>query len=163
MSLVTESQADPPSNGNTPRPLNIFFDVDYTIISAYGLLRPGVKECFQQLIDDGHTLHIWSGVGLRWHEVRHHQLESLIAGVYIKPISNYRKEWERQGIGVTPDLIVDDHQEIVQTFGGIVVRPYFYPDDRDREMEAVYQAIRSFVETGRTVHPRFWPPRNGHA
>lgn len=144
------------------RRLNIFFDVDYTIISAYGLLRPGVRECFQSLIDDGHTLHIWSGVGLRWHEVRTHKLEPLIAGVYLKPTSNYREEWQRQGIAVQPDFIIDDHQEIVQVFGGICVRPYFYPDDRDREMEAIYAAIRSYAETGRTAHPRFWPPRNGH-
>jgi hypothetical protein len=144
------------------RRLNIFFDVDYTIISAYGILRPGVRECFQRLIDEGHVLHIWSGVGLRWHEVRANKLESLIAGVYLKPTGNYMEEWKRQGVPVQPDFIVDDHQEIVQVFGGIVVRPYFYPDDRDQEMEAIYQAIHSYAETGRTLHPHFWPPRNGH-
>ena len=58
-------------------------------------------------------------------------------------------------------FIVDDHQEIVRVFGGIVVHPYFYPDDRDREMDGVYQAIRSYAETGLTLHPRFWPPQNG--
>ena len=156
-----ESRPALPSDAanDSQRRLNVFFDVDYTIISAYGLLRPGVKECFQQLIDAGHTLHIWSGVGLRWHEVRAHQLEPYIAGVYVKPTWNYREEWNRQKIGVEPDLIVDDHQEIVQVFGGIVVRPYFYPDERDKEMEGISQAIRSYAETGRSLHPRFFPPR----
>ena len=137
--------------------MNIFFDVDYTLISSSGLLRPGVRECFQRLVDDGHIIHIWSGVGLRQYEVRHHQLESYIAGVYIKPLTNYREDWQRQGVPVDPDFVIDDHLDVVRAFGGIFIRPYYYPDDTDQEMEGIYQAIRSYAETGSTLHPHFWP------
>ena len=146
---------------NNSRRMDIFFDVDYTILSAYGQLRPGVREVFQKLVDDGHTLHIWSGVGIRTAEVRHHDLEGFVVGVYVKPMWNYQQEWDRQGIGVQPDFIVDDHQEIVRVFGGICIQPYFYPDERDREMDGVYEAIRSYAETGGTIHPRFWRPEAG--
>ena len=154
-------QSDGSRSEETLRQMHIFFDVDYTILSAYGQLRPGVRDTFQKLVDDGHTLHIWSGVGIRTSEIRYHDLEHFVAGVYLKPMWDYIAEWDRQGIGVQPDFIIDDHKEIVEKFGGIVVHPYFYPDDRDREMDGVYQAIRDYAETGSTIHPGFRPPQNG--
>ena len=50
--------------------MNIFFDMDYTILSATGRLRPRVVETFNQLREDGHSLYIWSGIGVRVAEVR---------------------------------------------------------------------------------------------
>lgn len=149
--------------------MNIFFDVDYTLICSHGTLRPGVKETFERLLDDGHAIHIWSGVGLRWYEVRHHSLESYIEGVYLKPTFNYHKEWERQAVGIIPDFVVDDHPEVARAFGGVVVRPYYFANPSDREMDGIYAAICSYVETGNTLHPRFFPPpangkrANGHS
>jgi hypothetical protein len=32
-------------------------------------------------------------------------------------------------------------EEIVGPFGGVVVKPYFWPDDRDREMRSVYEQL----------------------
>ena len=43
--------------------------MDYTLIGLTGTLRPLVTETFEQLIDDGHTLYIWSGLGNRSSEV----------------------------------------------------------------------------------------------
>ena len=53
--------------------MNIFFDVDYTILSMDGSLRPDTVGVFEQIIKDGHTIYIWSGQGLRWTEVKEHK------------------------------------------------------------------------------------------
>ena len=52
----------------------------------------------------------------------------------------------RRGYGTDPrpDFVVDDHPEIVQAFGGYHIRPYFFKNSEDREMEAVYIAISEF-------------------
>ena len=43
--------------------MNIFFDVDYTILGLDNSLRPETKEVFQRLVDEGHLVYIWSGRG----------------------------------------------------------------------------------------------------
>ncbi|HEY3059716.1 MAG TPA: HAD hydrolase family protein [Chloroflexota bacterium] len=42
--------------------MNIFFDVDETILGYDGSLRPLVRETFKVLVDEGHRIYIWSGV-----------------------------------------------------------------------------------------------------
>ena len=37
-------------------PMNIFFDVDYTILGLDDTLRPGTTETFQKLKDDSHDI-----------------------------------------------------------------------------------------------------------
>lgn len=138
--------------------MNIFFDVDYTLISSTGSLRPGVRECFQKLIDDGHKIYIWSGMGLRWHEIRHNNLEGFVSGVFHKPLHDYWEAWEQSGVDIKPDFVIDDHIGVPQAFGGIFTKAYYFPDERDTEMEGIYLAIRSYAETGNTLHPRFWHP-----
>ena len=69
--------------------LKIFFDVDYTILAVDNSLRPGTRDTFEKLISDGHDVYIWSGVGLRNAEIRHHDLQDLVSGVYRKPIQKY--------------------------------------------------------------------------
>ena len=63
-------------HGRQGASMNIFFDVDYTILGLDDSLRPGTKETFRKLIDDGHSIYIWSGVGLRWEVVRKHSWRS---------------------------------------------------------------------------------------
>ena len=46
--------------------MNIFFDVDYTILGLDNSLRPDTKETFQALLDEEHKIYIWSGMGERW-------------------------------------------------------------------------------------------------
>jgi predicted HAD superfamily phosphohydrolase YqeG len=134
--------------------MQLFFDMDYTLIAADGSLRPGATELFQKLKTDGHTLYIWSGMGVRREEVRRQNLEVYVDGVYRKPISEYVKEvhkmLDRQEIPTMPDLVVDDHQEIVAALGGIVVHPFWTEDDT--EMEEVYQIIRDYVANGYPGH-----------
>lgn len=144
------------------RNLHLFFDMDYTILGMDGSLRPAVREVFQRLREDGHVIHIWSGMGVRWGEVRSVGLASLVAGVYEKPLQDYRLAVQRlvaQGsIPCTPDLVIDDYPEIVSALGGIVVRPYFWPNPDDREMERVYRIISELAANGHSPDQAFRKP-----
>ena len=123
--------------------MNIFFDVDGTIIGSYDArLRPLVPEVFEQLRSDGHVLYIWSGVGLRWQEVDEHGLRPLIQTCYWKPRWDHHRRLAELGVHLVPDFVVDDHAEVVRAFGGVVVEPFDWFNPRDREMERVYRRIR---------------------
>ena len=124
--------------------MNIFFDCDYTIITWDGRLRPGVKELFQSLKDDGHTLYIWSGAGIRWYEVRQHGLEPYVKDCFHKPLYDYHRRMKNMGVPLVPDMVIDDYPDIVNAMGGIRVKPYVYEKKSDTEMERVYQIICAF-------------------
>ena len=125
--------------------MNIFFDMDYTILSATGRLRPRVVETFSQLREDGHSLYIWSGMGVRVAEVRNLGLLPLVQGVYEKPVQDYQRMLvgmlRRGELPASPDFVVDDYPEVVSALGGVSVRPYVNDDPEDREMARVYDAI----------------------
>ena len=129
--------------------MNIFFDMDYTILSATGRLRPRVVETFNQLREDGHSLYIWSGIGVRVAEVRNLGLLPLVQGVYEKPVQDYQRMLagmlRRGELPTSPDLVVDDYPEVVSALGGVSVRPYVNDDPEDREMARVYEAIHQRV------------------
>jgi hypothetical protein len=128
--------------------MNIFFDVDGTIVGSYDVkLRPMVREVFEQLRADGHTIYVWSGVGLRWEEIDRHDLRSLIAGCFWKPRWDHQARLPELGVNVLPDFVVDDHAEVVAAFGGVTVWPFDYYDPKDREMERVYRVIREAART----------------
>lgn len=143
--------------------MHIFFDVDYTILEIdYGTLRPGVKDVFEKLVMDGHTVYVWSGVGARVEEVKALGLQDLVGGVFEKPWENYERVVEdmltRGEIPVLPDLVVDDTAAIVRALGGILVRPYGSKGPRnDREMELVYRIIMEYTSDGHSSHPAFRP------
>ena len=122
--------------------MNIFFDVDGTIIESYGLrLRPLVREVFEQLRADGHVLYIWSGVGLRWLEIDRHDLRSLIETCYWKPRYDHHARLAELGVEVFPEFVIDDHADVVSAFSGVIVDAFDWYNARDREMERVYRAI----------------------
>ncbi len=125
--------------------MNIFFDIDDTLLDVQKGLRPQTREVFQRLKEDGHTLFIWSGVGVRTREVRSLGLESYVEGVFQKPLDNHlhhaQRMLERGEIPVLPDLVVDDDQRIVTALGGVQVQPYANSGPEDTEMERVYRTI----------------------
>ena len=127
--------------------MNIFFDVDDTLIAFDGSLRPHVYEVFQMLLDDGHAIYIWSGVGLRWEIIERHKLRPYIQDCFVKPTANYRKALEILGIPVHPDFCVDDHPELIKSLGGEAVKPYYWADARDKEMLRIYDAITEFARS----------------
>ena len=92
--------------------MNIFFDVDYTILGLDNSLRPDTKEIFQRLVDEGHLVYIWSGQGERWEVVRKFGLEPLVSGVYEKPLSDFFNRLGGLGVPVVPDFVIDDYPEV---------------------------------------------------
>ena len=121
--------------------MNVFFDVDYTLISTYGTLRPWVRETFEQISLDGHTIYVWSGVGLRWAVLDRFGLRHYVQNCFEKPLDRHHERLAGLGVDVLPDFCVDDYPEIVQVFGGVAIRPYYQPDPLDLEMHRVYAAI----------------------
>jgi hypothetical protein len=117
--------------------MNVFFDVDCTILGYDRSLRPHTHAVFERLIADGHTLYIWSGVGLRNADVEEAGLESLVAGIYVKPVSEFAVGLTRHSIPVKPDFVIDDHPAIVQYYGGLHVKRYEWADEPDEELLAI--------------------------
>jgi len=123
--------------------VNIFFDFDYTLVAKDGSLRPGVHGVLTRLKLESHSLFIWSGIGLRTDEAAEHGLTEFITGVFKKPIEDFERGLIDLGITVRPDAVVDDHVDIVRYFGGVLVRPYFWPDQGDNEMDRVYRELQA--------------------
>ena len=128
--------------------LKIFFDVDYTLLAVDGSLRPGTRQTFERLVDDGHKVFIWSGVGVRTADVERHELQDLVSGVYKKPIYDFVNGLRLLRVPHWPDFVIDDYPEIVDTFGGVLAKPYFFRAAEDDEMDHIYAIINDFVSTG---------------
>ena len=128
--------------------MNVFFDVDYTIIDSEGeVLRPYVREVFEWLAADGHAVYLWSGMGVRWEVVEAHGLNSVVRGCFEKPVRNYERELMRAGVPFRPDYVVDDTPAVVSAFGGFTIpcfSPWNTPDDS--EMLRAYEAIKQFAQ-----------------
>ena len=139
--------------------LKIFFDVDYTILAMDGSLRPGTRDTFERLVADGHALYIWSGVGLRTDEVERHGLGDLVSGIYKKPIYDFVDGLRLLKVPHWPDFVIDDYPEIVDTFGGVLARPYFFRSQDDDEMERIYEIIQDFVVAGHSKRVGYRPAR----
>ena len=125
--------------------MNVFFDVDYTILGFDVSLRPNTHQVFEQLIANGHAVYIWSGVGVRSSEVRQAGLEHLVSGVYQKPLSDFDRGLERFGVPVVPHFVIDDYPGIVEHFGGLCIKPYVsvrWPDD---ELLAIPSMVEGFA------------------
>ena len=126
--------------------MNIFFDVDETILGYDGSLRPLVKQTFESLVADGHQLFVWSGVRtseiVRTEVVERHGLQAYVTGCYQKPLFDYRDQWQRTDGKVQVDFCVDDYPDIVEAFGGILIKPY-YREMPDSELQRVYAAIKA--------------------
>lgn len=141
--------------------MNLFFDVDYTILGVDGSLRPGTKNTFLKLKEDGHNLYVWSGIGVRTQEVQKHGLSEMVSGVYRKPLDEFETGIEEIGVPVWPDLVIDDYPEIVNALGGVLVKPYYFARNGDNEMERVYRIIRDYSLNGVSNDPSFkLPPKN---
>jgi hypothetical protein len=129
--------------------MNVFFDVDFTLITWNYQLRPHVREVFQRLKEDGHTIYLWSGMGERWEVVEQFALGELVSGCFSKPLYDHVARLPELGVPMCPDFVVDDHEEVVTAFGGAVIQPPHSPLDADREMLRIYEAIREFAAAGR--------------
>ena len=137
------------------RPLNIFFDVDNTVVLWNGRLRNHTEEVFQALRDDGHTIYIWSGVGIRRWDMEHHGLQDYVAEYFVKPLDNYRERaYGEFEVSVPIHYTIDDHKGVVDAFGGFHVSDS--PPTDDREMLDLLADIRRFA-----AEPPAGDPHNG--
>jgi hypothetical protein len=120
--------------------------VDQTILGQDASLRPLVREVFAKLVEEGHRIFVWSGVRtgdvVRTEVVERHGLQAYVTECFRKPLFEYRQQWLRWGIDVQPDFCVDDYPDIVEVFGGMLVKPYLFARP-DAELERVYQAIQT--------------------
>ena len=137
--------------------MNIFFDVDYTILGMDDSLRPRTKETITQLVDDGHKVYIWSGMGPRWEVVKKHKLDKLVSGVYEKPLDRFMERLEDLGVPLVPDFVIDDYPEVVAAFGGVWVSPYYFKRSADGEIDLVYNIITDYVKKGHSDDVHFRP------
>lgn len=126
--------------------MNIFFDVDFTLITWNYRLRPYVREVFERLRADGHTVYLWSGMGRRWEVVEQFRLHELVADCFDKPLYNHIARLPELGVVVYPDFVIDDHEDPVRVFGGYHIPPPGTPLEADDEMLRVYDAIRAHTE-----------------
>jgi len=101
--------------------VNVFFDVDYTILGTDYELRAGTADTFFRLAADGHEVHVWSGEGERHEVVHDFALQPYVSGVYEKPIGDDLRRPGDFGIACVPDFVVDDDPGIVAVFGGFHV------------------------------------------
>jgi hypothetical protein len=125
--------------------MNIFFDVDDTLITWDYKLRPHVHTVFQQLRDDGHQVYLWSGMGKRWEVVERFALHDLILDCYEKPLFRHVERLSELGVPVRPDYVIDDHPDPVAVFGGYHIPPPSNPLDADEAMLRVYEAIQALM------------------
>jgi hypothetical protein len=139
--------------------MNIFFDVDYTILGQDHSLRPGTVDVFERLNADGHHVYLWSGEGERWEVVRKYNLEHLLRGVYGKPLQNYHARLPEFGIEVVPDFVIDDYPGIVRAFGGVCIPDYINKrhGENDTELERVYAAIQAHAAGETPDYSRYYP------
>ncbi|MSQ28959.1 MAG: hypothetical protein EXR68_00495 [Dehalococcoidia bacterium] len=125
------------------RALNVFFDVDFTLIDGDGRLRNHTHEVMEALHADGHAIYVWSGNGIRQWEMEKHDLHHLVTGYYVKPLHSYRESLRMFYIRVVPDYAIDDHLGVVEAFGGYHI-PADMPKDDDHLLR-VLEEIRALA------------------
>lgn len=111
-------------------------------------LRPGTRALFEQLLEDGHRVYVWSGVGLRWDFIEEFGLAPYVSGVFVKPTYLYRRRLAELGVDVPVDLVVDDTVEVVYAFGGVLAEPFVFGDRPDTELDRVYAEIKRRANGG---------------
>ena len=119
-----------------PKPLNIFFDVDQTLVFVSqheNALRPGTKEAMQRITDAGHTIYVWSAGGEDYSKrtVQKHGLGDWVEDCFDK----------HPRVEPKPDLIIDDDWYLVEKYGGYCVTQYRAVDEDDREFHRVVQEL----------------------
>jgi|TARA_Y100000996_G_scaffold415258_1_gene408995 FMN phosphatase YigB (HAD superfamily) len=128
------------------RQLNVFFDVDNTLIMWDGKLRNHAKEVFEQLQADGHKIFVWSGVGIRRWDMRRHKLDEYVEDYFLKPLQDHHEGLKTFDVHTFPDFVIDDHKSVVDAFEGYHISDMADPDDR--ELLDVLEAINKMASEG---------------
>ena len=136
MTPDTRQGGDPVSEPSEERPehrrsLNVFFDVDNTLIMWNGLLRQHAEHVFRSLRDHGHTIYVWSGVGIRRWDMKRHGLDEYVTDYFMKPLEDHHAKLDALGVPLIPDYVIDDHKGVVDAFGGYHIPDMARPDDEE--------------------------------
>ena len=135
------------------RKLNVFFDVDNTLIMWNGRLRNHAREVFELLREAEHSIYIWSGVGIRRWDMRRHELDGFVEDYFIKPLDNHHARLEALGVPFVPDFVIDDHRTVVDAFGGYHISDM--PGEDDRELLDVYDMVQALATSDGVTPPGF--------
>lgn len=121
--------------------MNIFFDMDGTILSTEDEVRPYTKHIMNELRKDGHILYMWSGGGGSYC-IRHahkNELSQFIEGYFTKevPLPN----------NIIPDLVIDDEEIVIKMAiadgkHGFKIKCYTPIIEDDEEMLNVLKYVR---------------------
>ena len=105
--------------------VNIFVDVDLTLVDYNQNLIPGAREALQRLVDRGCHLFLWSTAGRKYAEViaARHQLSDLF-----------------EGFAAKPDILIDD-------MPGTALKPFvFNPNDEESWDSMVEGILKKHVD-----------------
>jgi hypothetical protein len=137
----TEPAALPTPAAPNGRSLNVFFDVDNTLIMWNGKLRNHTEHVFRSLKDAGHTIYVWSGVGIRRWDMKRHDLDQFVTDYFIKPLEKHHEKLDALGVPMIPDYVIDDHRQVVDAFGG-----YHIPDMAKDDDEELLKVLAEIME-----------------
>jgi hypothetical protein len=123
-------------SGATGQPLNVFFDVDHTLVFVdqhQNALRPGAHEAMRRLKGAGHRVYVWSAGGADYVKrvVALHGLGQFVDGCFDKD----------PRVEPQPDLIIDDDWYLVKKYGGHLVSQYKRVNLEDRELIDIIEAM----------------------
>ena len=112
--------------------MNVFFDVQGTLLTMEEAPRPRAREAFQMLRASGHEVYLWSSGGAGYAATAADLLgvTDLVSGCFGK----------RQEPGVPVDFAVDDDTSVVEAHGGYRIKP-FDGDPGDEELMRAAKAI----------------------
>ena len=116
--------------------MNIFFDVDHTLVyidQHTNALRPGAQDAMRKLKAAGHGVFVWSASGLAHVErvVHMHGLSEWVDGMFDKD----------PRVQPYPDWIIDDDWCLVEKYGGHCVSQYKAVDDSDSELITALESL----------------------
>ena len=114
--------------------MNVFFDVQGTLLTMEEVPRPRAREAFLMLKEAGHDLSLWSSGGAAYAAAAAERLgvADLVSGCFGK----------RREPGVPVDFVVDDDRSMVEAHGGYRISP-FDGDPKDEELMRVTQAVEA--------------------
>jgi phosphoglycolate phosphatase-like HAD superfamily hydrolase len=112
--------------------VNIFFDVQGTLLSMEEAPRPRAREALLMLRNSGHALCLWSSGGAGYAATAAELLgvADLVSGCFGK----------RREPGVPIDFAVDDDASVVEAHGGHRIKP-FDGDPLDEELLRAAEAV----------------------
>ena len=119
--------------------MNVFFDVQGTLLTMEEVPRPRAREAFQMLRGSGHEVYLWSsgGAGYAARAADLLGVANLVSGCFDK----------REQPDVPVDFAVDDDASVVEAHGGHRVAP-FDGDPSDEELLRAAEAVAGSSESG---------------